>query len=236
MSLITTDSYRVIDPVLTTLAQGYQNSSMVAETLFPTVKVATSKGKIPKFNKTAFIARDTNRAVGAKSNRINDMDYELMPFETIENDVEMAIDYLEEDDSESFMKLEQKVMKDLSDIISLGKEKTAADYAQKTSNYTASALTNCASNPFTASTSNPIQTVKAAIESLRARIGVQPNTAVIGASVYSALLNHPEIIDRVKFAGLRKVNTTVLSELFEISNIKVGYAQHTGETTGFKDI
>jgi hypothetical protein len=235
MSALTTDTYRVIDPVLTTLAQGYQNTNMVAEALFPTVQVATTKGKIPKFNKTAFVARNTNRATGARSNRINDMDYELIPFETIENDVEMALDYLEEE-NESYMKLEQKMMKDLSDIIALGKEKYAADFVQNISNYQPNALTNCGNSNFTKGTSNPIEVVKNAVEALRSKIGRQPNTAIIGVSTYRALLNHPIIIDRVKFSGLRKVNTAVLSELFEIPNIKIGYAQHTEDNVVFKDI
>jgi len=143
MSIFQTDKFRIIDPVLTTLAQGYQNATMVADALFPAVQVATTKGKIPKFNKTAFISRDTNRASGAKSNRINELEYQLIDYETIENDVEMALDYLDEDGGEHFLKLEQKVMKDLADILAVGKEKASADLVQNVSNYAAGATTNC---------------------------------------------------------------------------------------------
>jgi len=78
--------------------------------------------------------------------------------------------------------------------------------------------------------------MKNAVEKLRAQIGKQPNTALLGVSTYRALLNHPEVIDRVKYSGIRKINTTILSELFEIPNIKVGYAQFTDDNTTFKDI
>jgi hypothetical protein len=127
-------------------------------------------------------------------------------------------------------------MKDLNDIIALGKEKFAADFVQTLSNYSANALTNCGTSVFTKSTSNPIEIVKDAVEKLRGRIGRQPNTAIIGVSTYRALLNHPAIIDRVKFSGVRKVNTQVLSELFEIPTIKIGYAQHTDDNITFKDV
>jgi len=147
MAIITPDKFRILDPVLTQMAQGYQNATMVANHIFPTVAVQTAKGKIPKFNKTAFITRNTNRATGANSNRINDLEYSLIDIETIENDVEIALDYLEEDNGENFLKLEQKIMKDLADILALGKEKAAADLVQSISNYLPGATTNCTNDP-----------------------------------------------------------------------------------------
>jgi hypothetical protein len=236
MSIITTDTYRIIDPVLTTLAQGYQNATMVADALFPVVQVASAKGKIPKFNKTAFIYRDTNRALGARSNRINDLEYQLIDYETIENDVEMAVDYLEEEGGEYYIKLEQKMMRDLLDILAVGKERAVADEVQRSQNYTTNTSTNCEDSIWSDSDSDPISIVKSSIEKLRKQIGRQPNTAIIGASTYNALLNHKDIIDRVKFSGVRRVNTAVLSELFEVPIIRVGYGQHTEDNVTFKDI
>jgi hypothetical protein len=209
---------------------------MIAETLFPTIQLTHSKGRIPKFSKTAFIARETNRAAGANSNRINNLDYELIPYELIENDVELSVDYIEEEGAESFMNLEMKIMKDLADIIALGKEKQAADYVQRLGNYDPYALTNCESNKFVEADVNPINIVKDSVERLRKKIGKNPNTAVLGISTYQALMNNPAIIDRVKYSGIRKINTTVLSELFEIPNIKIGYAQHTADGVNFSDV
>ena len=236
MSVLIKENYRVVDPVLTTLAHGYTNSTLVADTLFPTVQINSHKGRIPKFNKTAFISRSTNRASGAMSNRINDADFELLEFTLIENDVEIPIDYLEEELSASFLKLEQKVMMDLMDILALGKEKEAAEYTQKATNYIHNNTTNCSNNLWNSATSNPIQVIKNGADSIRSKIGRMPNTAVIGASVYRALIEHPAIIDRVKFSGVRSVNTKVLSELLNIEQIKIGYAQQSNDGAGFEDI
>ena len=236
MASISQDSYRIIDPVLTTLSQGYQNASMIAESLFPTLQVSYNKGRIPKFNKTAFISRETVRATGARSNRINELEYDLVPFELIENDVEMSLDYIEEEDAENWIKLEQKIIKDLSDIINMGKEKQAADYAQNPYNYASQYSTDCQNNQFVDPDVNPVDIIRDSIEKLRSKIGRQPNTLVMGPSTYSALMNSPSIIDRVKYSGIRKVNTTTLSELFEVPIIKVGYAQYTDNNSDFKDI
>ncbi|MDR0926152.1 MAG: major capsid protein [Ignavibacteria bacterium] len=226
--------YRVVDPILTTLIQGYNNASMVSDALFPTIPLQFSKGKIPIFNKSAFVVRDTIRAIGANSNRIPVSDYVLLPFELQERDIEIALDYLEEDNS-AIIKLEQKVTQDLCNIIALGKEKQAADMALNPANYTTSAKYDCSSTQLSDEDVNPIDIIKDAAESVRSRIGKSPNTAVIGASVYRALMDHPAIIDRVKFSGIRKVNTLTLSELFEIPNIKVGYAQYADDLL-FKDV
>jgi len=236
MSVLKKEVFRVVDPVLTTLAQGYNNNIMVSDSIFPCVQINSHKGKIPKFNKTAFISRNTQRASGALSNRINDADFELLDFELLENDVEIPVDYLEEELSESFFKLEQKVMMDLLNILSLNKEKEAADYAQNTNNYTTTGKTDCSSSLWTSATSTPIQIIKNAADNIRSKIGRMPNTAILGASVYRALVEHPDVIDRVKFSGVRSVNTKVLSELLNIEHIQIGYAQQTLDNATFTDI
>ena len=42
---------RVVDPVLTNIARGFNNSSHVATKLFPIVTVSKEGGKIPLFTK-----------------------------------------------------------------------------------------------------------------------------------------------------------------------------------------
>ena len=236
MTVLNKENYRVVDPVLTNLAQGYTNSTMVSDSLFPIVQLNTHKGKIPKFNKTSFITRNTYRASGALSNRIDDVNFELLDFELRENDVEIPIDYLEEELSASFLKLEQKVMMDLMDILSLNKETEIAVYAQDSNNYAVSSTTDCSSNLWDSGASTPIQVIKDAADNIRTKIGRMPNTAIIGASVYRALIEHPAIIDRVKFAGVRSVNIKVLSELLNIEHISIGYAQQTLDNIAFTDV
>ena len=65
---------RVVDPVLTNLAIGYTNADMVCDVLFPIVPVDKEGGKIPKFTKEAFKLYNTERALRARSNRINPED------------------------------------------------------------------------------------------------------------------------------------------------------------------
>jgi len=89
---------RLIDPVLTSLAQEYRNSGFVADKILPVVSVNQRKGKIPVFGKQAFIHRDTIRAVRADSNRIPPEELTYLEFELLERDVEVSLDYIEEEE------------------------------------------------------------------------------------------------------------------------------------------
>lgn len=230
------DNYKMTDPVLTTIAQGYSNNNMVAEKLFPAVPLPFFKGKIPVFNRSPFIVRDTRRAIGANSNRVDKSNYELMDFEMQERDAEMSIDYLEENASDSFFKLEQKITQDLLDIIAIGKEQGTASVVQNPANYSATNQQDCTSTPFNDENVNPIEIIKAAAEQLRRTVGRHPNTLVVSANVYDAILSNPNVIERVKYSGVRKINTTILSELLDIRNVNVGYAQYSDDGSIFSDV
>jgi|SRR6476661_347211 len=54
--------------------------------------------------------------------------------------------------------------------------------------------------------------------------GFKANTMVIGANVRKALLNHPGIIDRIKYTQRGIVSTDLLATLFDVEKILVSYA------------
>jgi hypothetical protein len=73
--------------------------------------------------------------------------------------------------------------------------------------------------------SDPIKHVRDAKRTIRQSTGFEPNKLVLGRAVYDALMDHPDIIDRVKYgqtAGApAKGSLNALSTLFEIEEILV---------------
>jgi hypothetical protein len=61
---------RVVDPVLTTVAQGYKNSEFVGFALFPAVPVDLRGGQVIQFGKEAFRLYNTRRAPGGAVKRL----------------------------------------------------------------------------------------------------------------------------------------------------------------------
>ncbi len=233
------DDIRMVDPVLSTVAQGYSNSGFVGESLFPSVSVSKLKGKIPVFGKEAFIIRNTDRATGADSNRIPLSDLSLINFETRERDIEMAVDYLEEEESPDFFRIEQRVTKELMDIILLGREKEAADIAQSAANYSDDMkLVLTASEAWNdyALSIDPIGHIKQGMRAVRARIGRYPNTLVLGETAWQALVDHPKIVEKLKYLRGAQLTLPMLAEMTEIPEIKVGQAVYSTDGRLFTDI
>lgn len=73
--------------------------------------------------------------------------------------------------------------------------------------------------------STPIETVRAAKRSIAERTGFEPNKLVLGRAVYDALLDHPDIIDRLKYGqtagGVANTSTNDLAALFKVDEILV---------------
>lgn len=239
MSQSRIDELRMIDPVLTTVAQGYTNTNMVAEALFPTIQVSKLKGKIPVFGKEAFLIRDTFRAIKAQSNRIPPSDLDFITFETKERDIEISIDYIEEEESPDFSRYEQRITKELVDILQLGREKEAADLVQNTDNFNEDLIYEVTANQaFDDYTKNadPILIIRNSAGKMRSLIARYPNTMVIGDKCYQALINHPKLLERVKYAGISKVSKNILSELTDIPNVYVGSAVFSEDGVNFRDV
>ncbi len=234
------DELRMVDPVLTTIAHGYSNASMVADFLFPIVQVPKLKGKIPVFGKEAFVVRQTERAIRASSNRIPPADLELVSFETQEKDIEIALDYLEEEESPDFYRLEQRITKELMDILMLGREKDAADYVQNTSNFATGLKEIIASgnawDDYSLTDVDPVLVIKEAMSAIRSRIARYPNVMVIGDSAYQTLMQHPKLLERVQYSGLSKITRQILAEITEIPNIQVGMSVYSTDGSTFTDV
>jgi hypothetical protein len=70
MPQMTPAGARIIDPVLTTIAQGYKQSAMVAQALFPVVPVPLRGGQIITFGKEDFMLYASQRAPGETTKRV----------------------------------------------------------------------------------------------------------------------------------------------------------------------
>lgn len=233
------DELRTNDPVLTTLAQGYTNSMFIADKLLPIVSVSKLKGKIPIFGKNAFIMRDTNRAIRSDSNRIPPADIELVEFETREQDIETALDYLEEEEALDFWRLEHRIAKELMDILNLGMEKSAADLVQNLNSYSSDQRKDVQSEEAwdnAESEANPLEDIRNGMNAIRTKIGRYPNVMIIGDSAMQTLLRHGSVTEKVKYAGLAVVDTAVISELINIKNIFVGTSVYSDDGSTFTDV
>lgn len=84
--------------------------------------------------------------------------------------------------------------------------------------------------------STPISDMRTAVTAVLRSTGRKPNTLVLGTDVFNALIDHPDIVDRVKYGqtapGPAMVDTAELSAIFKIPRILVAEAIENAAAEG----
>ena len=226
---------RVVDPVLTNLATGYTNEQFVGDQLMPFVPVDKEGGKIPLFGKEHFKVYSTERALRAKSNRINPEDIGTVDVALDEHDLEYPIDYRE--DAESAFPLQARATNTVVEGIRLRHEAMVADMVQNPANYAASnKIALSRTSRFTDDTSDPEGVVSDAKAAVRSKIVKEPNTLVIGYATWRVLKRHPQLRAILSDTRPRLVQLADLREIFEIENIVIGKAVKASDAGVTSDI
>ena len=85
--------------------------------------------------------------------------------------------------------------------------------------------------------SDPIEDIETAKETVLSTTGFMPNTLVIGYQVFRKLKNHPDIIDRIKYTSSENVTPALLARMFEIDNLYISKSikatNNEGETAAY---
>ena len=224
---------RVVDPVLSALAIGYSNAAFIGDQLLPFVNLDKEGGKIPRFGKEAFKVYATERALRAKSNRINPEDIDGIDISLDEHDLEYPIDYRE--DAEAAFPLQAHATNRVVEGIRLRHEAMVAAMTQNPANYpTGNKLALSGTDMFTHVDSDPEGVVDDAKAAVRNKIVKEPNTMAIGYTAWRAMKRHPKLKAILSDTRSRLVQLADLREIFEIENIVVGkavYATDAGVVT-----
>ena len=75
--------------------------------------------------------------------------------------------------------------------------------------------------------SDPISDMSKWVLNFRKLTGFKPNKMVLGAEVMSALKQHPDIIDRIKYTQRGIVTEDLIATLFDVDQLLVSYATST---------
>lgn len=221
---------RVIDPILTTAAQGYRNPDMVGDALFPAVPVDQRGGKIITFGREDFELYSTLRAPGAATKRVQ-FGYTGASFALEDHSLEGVVPIENAQDAAAVpgINLGNQAVRRTQNIIALRKEKAQADLATTAANYAASnkvtlAGTDQWSDYSNLTASNPSDDIETAKEAIRAKVGKRPNTVVMGPLVWAKLKYHPNMLDRIKYTSRDSISLEMVAQLWDVKRVIVGDA------------
>jgi hypothetical protein len=229
---------RVVDPVLTTVVQGYKPPEFVGDKILPIVLTDKMGGLIRRFGPDDFKLYDTRRAMRAKSKRIEPREGDTVKLALHEESLEITIDINERSEAPNQAQLEARRSRIAMNNILTRKEKDQADVVLDPNNYAPGHVLDLAGNAMWSdyTNSDPIGDIEDAKSTVRKKIGKRPNTMLLGATTFDTLKEHPKLIERIKYAVKGVLTVDLMKELFGIQDIIVGESLYADDKDVLHDI
>ena len=226
MSNMNTSQARVVDPILTGIAQGYKHADRVGSILFPTVYVDQRGGKILEFGREGFRLYAARRAPASSTLNIS-FAYAGKPYELVQDALNSPIprEHIEDASKVPNIDLGTRAINTCMYSLTLTLEDEHSKLATDGANYSNNRkLPLSGSSKWSDPASDPLRDIKDAKEAVRLSSGVDPNKMVISKPIFNALTEHPKIIDRFKYTSSDSITSTMLAKLFDVDTLAVGKA------------
>ena len=233
-------TYAGVDPILTTLAQGFNlPSTNIANFIAPVVDTPTRAGKILRFGKEQFAINDFRRAYGTNipyvQSRYDSEPYALeqevaaweLPEEVIENAGEgpAQVDLRAIETRNTMSRLmnsyEYTVAQAVTVTSGYNPYEPSAGAGTQTglgftswTNFKTAYSSKAGGAEWSNDLSNPIEDVLSLKRSVANQIGIRPNSMVLGTAVFDQLLTNKDILDRIRYTTADSIDTDILARYF----------------------
>jgi len=239
MSPLNQNTARVIDPILSGIAQGYRHVERVGHLLFPSITVLQRGGKVIEFGRESFLDYKARRAPGADVKMIQ-FGYEGKPYALAQYTLDAPVprEHIQEAETVPGIDLGKRAVNTVMDSLTLSLEIEQAAMATNAANYSANNKIELPVPWSNHDASNPIQDIDTAKEHVRATCGVEPNRMVVPSKAFKALKNHPKIVERFQYTSAESITAKMLAGLFDLDELGVGKASYVDDlesSTPFKD-
>lgn len=213
---------RVVDPILTTVARGFKQPTLVADRLFPRVTVNARGGNIIQFGREDFEVYNTRRAAGAAARDVT-FGYTGLPYALEDHSLNGLVprETLQEAAAVPGIDKARVALYKVDRIMQLSYELRAAAVARAAANYAASNKTALTAGLRwdVAGTSFPLADVDTAKEAIRSKIGMYPNVMIVPPKPATALKRHATIKGQFNPTSSKTITIDMLTEAFDIPEV-----------------
>lgn len=231
------DSVRVIDPILTQIAQGYKNTEGVATFFAPAVSMNVRAGRTLVFGKEAFAAQSYLRAPGSNIQKIQ-AEFGTRSFALRQEAISWNIAEevaAEAKNGAAAIDLRAFAAKDAANRLMQSWEVQVAAKILDVTQYEAGnvvdlATYNGGADHFNSPTSDIEVLMDSLKEQIRSQIGCYPNKLVLSPDAFNSLKRNKRIRDFMQRGVL--VNEKTLAELFGLDEIRVARRLKLNQETG----
>ena len=236
------DRQMAVDKILTQFSVAYRNPNYISDLVMPRLKVKESSGKFAKYGKDNLrLESNIERAPGTQA---RSFDYAVSQgtYTCTEKSLEKAVpdEFMDNADDPYDPKRDAAVF--CLDKIWVHQENALATAMASASIITQNVTLAGTDQWSDYVNSDPLSDIKTARDTIRLNTAVVPNVAVMNEDVFSTLINHPDIVERIKYVGTVDVEATkrALASLLRVEQVLVGDAvmntANQGQADSMSDI
>lgn len=226
---------RHVDTAMSNVSIAFRNSEYIADQVFPTINVQKKSDVFYVFDRASWFRNQIGpRPPGTRARRVDysitTSSYLCLPYA-----IAKSVTDEEVDNSDTPLQPLVEATEFTTDQLMLGTEIRVANVVSSSTNW-ASASNLTSGTKWTSDSSTPTANIITCIQAVRQLIGRYPNTAVLGGAVMERLIDHPEMIDRVKYTRAGAVLTPDdLAMWFGFQKVLVGNSVKITSLEGASD-
>ena len=222
------------DAFLTGVSVKYTNDEYIADQVLPVVPVKKESDKYYVYTRSWKLP-ESKRAAGAEANEI-EWNVSTDTYSCEEYALKDLIPDRVRDNADNPLSVDVDTTEHLTDLIQLGREKRVADIVFASGTYGAQTSALAGANRWDDyAGSDPIGDVRDAKAVVHAASGKMPNVMVIGYQAYLKLLDHPDILERIKYTQKGIITADIIASVFEVNKLVVGKALYDSTMEGIAE-
>ena len=220
-----------VDSILSGVSVKYTNEAYIADQVMPVVPVKKESDKYYKYTRNWKLPQ-SKRAAGAEANEV-EWNVTTDTYSCEEYALKDLIPDRVRDNADNPLSLDVDSTENLTDLIQLGREKRIADIVFAAGSFGAQTSALSGTNQWNDyAGSDPIGDVRTAKSVVHAASGKMPNVMVIGYQAYLKLLDHPDILERIKYTQKGIITADLIAQVFEVDKLLVGKALYDSTIEG----
>jgi hypothetical protein len=215
-----------VDKILTQFSVAYRNEQYISESIMPVIKVKERSGKFAKYAKDNLRVEDNaERAPGTRA-RTFDYNVSQGTYTVTEKAMEKIVpdEFVNNADDPYDPKRDATMF--CVDKIWLLQETALADTMADTSVITQNTTLAGISQWSDFANSDPFTDIDTARTTIKQTTAKHPNTAVFGYETWQKFVQHPDVVDRVKYVGMTGMDALkrAVADLLQVQNVWIGDA------------
>ena len=209
------------DSVLSGVSIRYSNEEFIADQVMPVIPVKKESDLYYIYTR-AWKLPQSKRGVGAEANEV-EWNVSTGTYQCEEYALKDLVPDRVRANADNPLSPDIDATENLTELIQLGREKRVADIAFASGTYGTQTSALSGTNQWDDyAGSDPIGDVRDAKATVHAATGKMPNVMVIGLQPFLKLLDHPDILERIKYTQKGIITADLIASVFEVDRLLVG--------------